>query len=125
MEHRPGGLGVEAMSLFALDPGISVGVACCAVIGADNINTFSHAVVGEDLILCSAYGDKLTGRDQSAQITHIEIQSDIRYVVTAAVDHSADRILVGAEGAGGHRQLDALVYRRRLQFRRRNYPYRQ
>ncbi len=109
MEDRPGKRRIEAVTLGPLDPGEVLGNPGGLEVGLGDLDRLLHAVVGEDVILRAGNHDQLAGRGQAAQLGHVEGQGDVRHKVAVAVVHGTDRILVGANGTGGHRNADALV----------------
>ena len=97
------------MAFGTFDPFVSVGLTGGTVVERGDLDALGDAVVRKDLVLGTADGDQLSRRDQTAEVSHIEVEGDIGDIVANAMLHCADRILVGAKGAGGHRNLDALV----------------
>lgn len=67
------------------------------------------AVEGEDTVVLAADHYQLLGGDHDRQVAHIEVAGDAGDVVAGAVVGHHDGVVVGADRAGGHEAVEAML----------------
>ena len=85
------------------------GNACCGIDLLDGLKSALDSVDGEDRVEISGNDSKLSRCDKASQILHLEIATRRGDVVSSAVKHSHNRIIVRAECTAWNTDFYALV----------------